>query len=96
MKNLVEPIRNTNDIKKIIDYLENFDKKYSVIFQLGIYSGLRVSDIVGLNISDVENKQFIEVIEQKTGKIKRFPINENLQEIIQKYLKIRETQWSTD
>lgn len=96
MKNLVEPIRDPSDIKRIIDYLEDFDTKYSVIFQLGIYSGLRISDIIGLNISDVENKQFIEVLEKKTGKYKKFPINENLQNVIREYLKKRETQWSVD
>lgn len=96
MKNLVEPIRNPDDIKRIIDYLKNFNIKYSVIFQLGIYSGLRVSDIVGLNISDVENKEFIEVLEQKTGKYKKFPIKEDLSKTLQNYLKIRKTQWSYD
>ena len=96
MKFLVEPIREPEDIKKIIDYLEKTDIKYSTAFQIGIYSGLRVSDIVGLNIDDVENKKFVEVLEKKTGKYKKFPINEDLQKIIKEYLKIRKQTWSCD
>ena len=96
MKNLVEPIRNAEDIKKIINYLEKLDIKYAVAFQIGIYSGLRVSDIVGLNIEDVENKTYIEVLEKKTGKYKKFPVNEKLQKIIKDFLKIRKSQWSYD
>lgn len=72
------------------------DIKYSVIFQIGLYSGLRVSDIVSLNIDDVENKTSIEIIERKTGKLKKFPLNEKTQKIIKDYLLIRKQQWSYD
>lgn len=92
----VEAIKNTNDLEKIIDYLKNYQFKYAVIFQLGIYSGLRISDILKLNINDVENKSAISIREQKTGKNKKFPINENLQKIIADYLLIRKNQWSVD
>ena len=94
MKNLVEPIRNAENIQRIISYLEKQNLMYSVIFQIGIYSGLRISDIVGLDIFDVENKTFVDVVEKKTGKHKKFPLNEHLQKIIKDYLKIRKTKWA--
>lgn len=89
----VDPIRDFNDIKKICDYLYDRDLKYYTIFMLGIYSGLRVSDLLGLNIEDVENKTEIMLIEQKTQKRKRFPINEVLKPVIENWLKIRKTQF---
>lgn len=92
--NYVEPIRNKNDIKKIVDYLMANHYVTAIIFQVGLYSGLRVSDILGLNIKDVENKDNITVRERKTGKIKKFPIKDNLKIILNDYLKYRKTQWS--
>lgn len=89
MKNLVEPIKDINDLNNVIKYLKNYDIRYYTIFMIGLYSGLRISDICNLDISDVENKDYIEVIEQKTGKYKRFPLNENLQAIIWEYLIFR-------
>lgn len=90
MKNLVEPIKDVNDLNNIIKYLKNYDIRYYTIFMIGLYSGLRISDICNLDIDDVKNKDYIEVIEQKTGKYKRFPLNENLQSIIYNYLLIRD------
>ena len=94
--NLVEPIRNKKDIKKIIDYLNKNHYTTSVIFQTGLYSGLRVSDILGLNIKDVENKDNIIVREKKTGKYKKFPIKDNLKIILNQYLEVRKKEWCSD
>lgn len=94
MINYVEPIRKISDIKKIIEYLRKRKFMYMVIFQIGIYSGLRISDILGLNISDVENKEEIEIQEKKTGKYKKFPINKDLQKLIKQWLKIRKINYS--
>ena len=90
MKNLVEPIKDVNDLNNIIKHLKNYDIRYYTIFMIGLYSGLRISDICNLDIDDVKNKDYIEVIEQKTGKYKRFPLNENLQSVIYNYLLIRD------
>lgn len=94
--NVVEPIKNQNDIKRIINYLEKENKLIAVIFQFGIYSGLRISDILALNIRDVEERDNVIVREQKTGKIKQFPIKENLKKIINDYLKDRKKEYSVD
>lgn len=57
-----------------------------MLFCLGINSGLRVSDILSLNVCDVRNKTHIELCEKKTGKIKKFPINAKLKKILDKYI----------
>lgn len=93
---IVEPIKDFNDIQNIIRYLDKRSKMYSTIFQLGIHSGLRVSDILALNISDIKNKEYVVIHEKKTGKYKKFPLSKQLQDLLREYLKIREQNWSKD
>ena len=90
MKNLVEPIKSKKDLEKIEAYLEKRNKRNRLIFVFGINTGLRVSDILGLNVEDVKNKSYIEIREKKTGKYKRFPLNSKLKALIKDYLKERE------
>ena len=40
-----------------------------MLFLMGINSGLRISDILKLKVSDVRGKRYIEIKEQKTGNI---------------------------
>ena len=51
----VEPIRKKSDILKIEKALESSNYRDLVIFTLGINCGLRISDILNLNVSDVKN-----------------------------------------
>lgn len=96
MKFVVEPIKNIKDIERLKKWFKDFDIRYYTIFIIGLYSGLRISDILGLNDSDVKDKTYIEVTEQKTGKSKRFPLNEEVQQVIKDYLnwKSKKGIWS--
>lgn len=87
MKNLVEPIRSKSEIRALEQYLRKKNKRNCLIFVFGINTGLRVSDILGLNVSDVLNKNFVEIREKKTGKYKKFPLNEKLRRLINSYVK---------
>ena len=75
----VEPIRSKKDIKNICDwfYSKGWDK-YAVLFYFGVSSGLRISDIIGLKVKEVVGTTRIQMREQKTGKIKEFPLNKKL------------------
>lgn len=53
-----------------------------LLFALGFYTGLRISDILKLRWQDVENP-ILEIVEQKTGKVRRIDLNKKLQVIIQ-------------
>ena len=70
----VEPIRDKNKIETVKRILKENGSRDYLLFLLGINSGLRISDILKLKVSDVKNKKYIELYEQKTGKYKRFPI----------------------
>ncbi len=86
----VEPIRNLPDIRKIEDILSK-NKRDLLLFTIGINCGLRVSDILSLNVGDVKGKNFIKLTEKKTGKPKRIPINEKLLSMFAEYTKGKPT-----
>lgn len=74
----VEPIKNLKHLRKIEKYLEQKSQRNLLLFTIGINCGLRISDIVALNVGDVRNKSHIQITEKKTGKFKKFPINRKL------------------
>lgn len=64
------------------------------LFTLGINSGLRISDLLKLKISDVldesgKMRERITLREKKTNKTKDFPISEVSRKAINEYLKTR-------
>ncbi len=89
MKHLVEPIRNKEEVKAVENYLirHNEGKRNRLIYAIGVNTGLRISDILGLDISDVLGKTHIDIIEKKTGKKKKFPLNNKLVILVRDYLK---------
>ena len=54
--NFVEPIRDTEKVKHIGDYLKEQNEKFYIMYSIGIYSGLRISDILSLKVRDVKGK----------------------------------------
>lgn len=83
--NFVEPIRDLKTVQDIAEYLKEQHEKYYVMFMIGIYSGLRISDILKLKVRDVRGKDAIKLREKKTGKEKLFPINKELYPVIEAY-----------
>lgn len=65
----VEPIRDKRKIEVVKVILKKNDFRDYMLFLMGINSGLRISDILKLKVSDVRGKQYIEVKEQKTDNI---------------------------
>ncbi len=88
-KHIAEPIKSKKDIKSIEQYLKKRNERDYVIWVLGLNSGLRVSDIIGLNVSDVVDKTHITIIEKKTQKLKSFYINNKLKKVLNSYTKGR-------
>ena len=86
--NIVYPIKDKEKIAQMKKILST-NKRNLLLFNLGINSGLRVSDILVLDIKDVKDKTFIELREQKTNKYKQFPINEKIQSDIKEFIQNR-------
>lgn len=90
--NYVEPIRDLEKLEEIKEELKKNGTRDYLMFLTGINSGMRVSDIVKLNVNDVRNsngtmKEHITIIEKKTKKLKKFPLCNNLLVEIEKYIK---------
>lgn len=85
--NTVQPIRDMRTVLDIADYLKADNIRNYVMFMFGIYSGLRISDILKLHVRDVRDKKYIYMREIKTRKEKRFLINRKLRSIISDYIK---------
>lgn len=83
--NIVEPIRNKQDIKRIENFLLKQNLRDLLFFLIGINCGLRISDILNLDVGDVKNKTHINIIEKKTKKYKRFPLNKKLKPMLDKF-----------
>ena len=69
----VKPIKDKEKLNQVIDNLGGIRNK--MLFRLGLNTGLRISDILDLKVSDI--KRTIELKEQKTGKIKRFQLSDS-------------------
>jgi len=87
--NTVEPIRNKDDLQKIESRLAEKNKRDILLFLVGINFGLRISDILSLNVRDVRNKSFINLKEKKTGKYKVIPVNSKLKRLFIDFTKAR-------
>ena len=78
----VEPIRAKKDIQKVKEILKKDSERNFLLFLMGINCGLRISDLLSLNVGDVKHKNYISLKEKKTGKYKKFPINSKLKPVI--------------
>lgn len=58
------------------------DFKFTLLITIGMYTGLRISDILSLKWKDLLTKEHIEVTEKKTGKVRKILVNQNLQETV--------------
>lgn len=61
---IVEPIRNIEDLKKVEKILEGQSLRNLLIFLIETNCGLRISDILSLNVGDVKNKNYIQLVEK--------------------------------
>jgi integrase len=84
--NTVDPIRDVEEIKKMKSCLLNFSYRDYLVFLLGINTGLRISDLLNLKVADVKNKNQIIIREKKTGKEKKFTLNDAVREEIGKFI----------
>ncbi len=58
------------------------DNKFSVLIACGIFTGLRISDLLLLRWSDLIDKEQLTIIEKKTKKTRTITINSELKEIL--------------
>lgn len=68
--NFVQPIRDPDLIQQIELYFKSKNIRDYILFLLGIYTGLRISDILRLKVKDLKQKNFLVIKEKKTRRKK--------------------------
>lgn len=77
-----------DQFKSLISKLErDGEYLYCLIIAIGVFTGLRISDLLQLKFSDFENAEILTVVEKKTKKTRRIKINPDLKTIIERIKK---------
>jgi integrase len=79
---LVQPIRDKEQINDIKEYLRSRNERDYLLFNVGIYTGLRISDILKFTHENLVNRDYLEIREEKTNKVRRIKINVKLKAVI--------------
>lgn len=84
--NFVQPIRDPNVIEAIKKYLKLRSLRNYLFFSIGIYSGLRVSDLLAMKVEMVRNTTHVNMRESKNKNRKRFIIHPSIREDLDRYI----------
>lgn len=87
--NFVQPIRDPEYIRIIKKYLFDWNYRNYMLFVVGINSGLRISDILQLKVSDTQ-KPYFHVVEKKTKKARRIEMTPQLKRELKQYIEDKE------
>ena len=90
--NDVGPIRTKTKVNLFRQAMREKGFKYEVMFCVGVYTGMRISDILKLKVKDVYNKDIISIKEKKTGKKNNFIVNKQLEELLNEYCKSKDQE----
>lgn len=82
---MIEPIKDKEVVREIIQYLKNDNERNAIMFGLGVFCGLRISDILNLRVKDVRKKWNLKIKQQKTSKPLDIVLNRELKKIIDDY-----------
>jgi len=95
--NFVQPIRDMDKVIDVQEFLASKNNRDELLFCFGIYTGLRISDILRVKKNDVYKKDFFLITEIKTQKSRkksrkvmskrRIPIVPELKRMISSYCK---------
>lgn len=84
--NKVYPIKDRKKLQQIIsglsDYKTERERRIYLLFMVGICTGLRIGDIVGLRVGQINNGDRIRLVEEKTGKQQKIKINKQLRAVL--------------
>jgi len=74
-----------DQFKSLIGKLErDGEYKFCLLFTIGVFTGLRISDLLKLRFNQFENSDILTIQEQKTRKTRRIKINTDLKEIVER------------
>lgn len=83
---VVQPIRDPELIEDIAEFLRLKNERDYVLFAVGIYTGIRIADLLKLRVRDVQGKTHLILHEGKTKKRKTVKISKELKGILEDYI----------
>jgi len=88
---VVLPIKDKKTVGDFLDYLRSQNPRDALLFQTGINTSLRISDILRLQVKHVaypngEIKKYIDIKEKKTSKHNRILITSTLTKVYKAYI----------
>jgi len=89
----VQPIRDLQQLEDMKWALKRFcgERDY-ILFLLGINTGLRVGDMLGLTVKELKNKKVVTIKEGKTDKPRKLYL-ENIYDELNSYIKTVNSPW---
>lgn len=84
--NFTYPIKQKKQIQNLMDVYP-LESKNRLLLEFGLRTGLRISDILNLKVSDVHKQEFVWIQEKKTKKKKMLYLHPQLRQSIKKYVK---------
>ena len=88
----VDPIIERGEIERLKSYMASssnsveINKRNYMLVVLGINFGLRASDLCKLKLGDVKDKDYLDIVEQKTNKRRVIRINDAVKRAIAIYI----------
>ena len=74
-----------DQFKSLISKLErDGEYKFCLLISVGVFTGLRVSDLLQLKFNQFIGTDFLDIIEKKTKKDRRIKINSDLKDIVER------------
>jgi len=74
-----------DQFKSLISKLErDGEYKFCLLISVGVFTGLRVSDLLQLKFNQFIGTEFLNIIEKKTKKDRRIKINSDLKEMVER------------
>ncbi|HLP73057.1 MAG TPA: tyrosine-type recombinase/integrase [Bacteroidales bacterium] len=85
---------NWDDFRSLISRLERDEEyKFCLLIACGVFTGLRIGDLLRLRFIQFENTEILSIQEQKTKKLRRIKINSDLRELL---MRVKEKIGVTD
>jgi integrase len=76
---------NWDDFRSLIGKLERDGEfKFCLLISIGVFTGLRIGDLLQLRFNQFENSEILTIQEQKTKKTRRIKINSDLKDIVER------------
>lgn len=86
---VVQPIRDFDKIEEIMRLLKADNERNYVLFLTGLYTALRISDILRIRVEDIQ-RDYLSIREQKTSKSRRIYLHPELKRALRSYIADKE------